>query len=283
MSPVSLSSLIPNADDLLALDVEEVAGVLLAYLNNCGQSSGNSVVQHGYISDHNFFNTLDQYPEYPGRQPEVNQALMEAWGWLVSEGFLVRQPSQTGWFFLSRRAQRLKSRADFAEYRKANLLPKAHLHLLIATKVYPAFPRGEYDTAVFQAFREVEVAVRTAGGFPSELVGRELMREAFRPANPNKPAIAPGPLADTAGCPTFRLLKDGIPRPYPCWDFAKLKCLGRCRHADRSVRATRTIAAAAAQELHGVVVECRAAHRNTGCPTFHAFRKMGFHGFVPLG
>jgi hypothetical protein len=66
----SLSSLIPNADDLLVLDVEEVAGVLLAHLNSCGQSSGNSVVQQGLISDHNLFNTLDQYPEYPGRQSE---------------------------------------------------------------------------------------------------------------------------------------------------------------------------------------------------------------------
>jgi uncharacterized protein (TIGR02391 family) len=124
---------------------------------------------------------------------------MEAWSWLVAEGFLVRHPSQPGgWFFLSRRAQRLKSRADFAEYRKANLLPKAHLHPLIATKVYPAFLRGEYDTAVFQVFREVEVSVRTAGGFPAELVGRELMRDAFRPANPNKPTVVPGPLTDSA-------------------------------------------------------------------------------------
>jgi uncharacterized protein (TIGR02391 family) len=41
------------------------------------------------------------------------------------------------------------------------------------------FLRGDYDTAVFQAFREVEVAVRTAAELRSDLVGVALMREAF--------------------------------------------------------------------------------------------------------
>lgn len=194
----SLSSLVPNAGDLLALEVEELAGVLLTHLNSYGNDSGKTVVQQGRVSQHNFFNTLDHHPEYPGRQTEVNQALMEAWSWLQGEGFLVRDPNQTAdWFFLSRRAQRLKSREDFAAYGKASLLPKGQLHPLIATKVYPAFLRGEYDTAVFQAFREVEVAVRREGNFPAELIGTKLMREAFRPVDPKNSAITPGPLTDT--------------------------------------------------------------------------------------
>jgi uncharacterized protein (TIGR02391 family) len=101
-----------------------------------------------------------------------------------------------GWFFLSRRAQQLKSRADFKACRKANLLPRGQLHPVIASRVYPAFLRGEYDTAVFQAFREIEIAVRRVGGFPDDLVGTKLMREAFRPDIKNQPTPA-GPLADT--------------------------------------------------------------------------------------
>jgi uncharacterized protein (TIGR02391 family) len=73
-------------------------------------------------------------------------------------------------------------------YRKANLLPKELLHPVIAQKVYAAFLRGEYDTSVFQAFREVEIAVRAAGGFAPTDVGVALMRKAFDSAN--------GPLAD---------------------------------------------------------------------------------------
>jgi uncharacterized protein (TIGR02391 family) len=196
---VSIVSLIPNPDDLLALEVEELGGVLLMHLTSFGRQGGNGVVNNSLISLHNLLNNLDHHPEYPGRQSEVNRALMEAWNWLQSEGFLVRDAHQPAdWCFLSRRAQRLKSREDFAAYRLVNLLPKNQLHPLVATRVYPAFLRGEYDTAVFQAFREVEVAVRRAGKFPDDLVGTNLMRQAFRPVDSQKPSIAAGPLTDAA-------------------------------------------------------------------------------------
>lgn len=199
----SLSSLVPNASDLLALDVEELAGVLLVHLNSYEGLSGNSVYQHGIISEHNFFNSLNPTssltkPEYGDRQPEVNRALMEDWAWLQNEGFLVKSATSPGeWFFLSRRAQRLKSRDEFEAYRKASLLPKGQLHPLIATEVYPAFLRGKYDTAIFEAFREVEVVVRDACGFGPDDYGTDLMRNAFRPTERKGQAVTPGPLTDT--------------------------------------------------------------------------------------
>jgi uncharacterized protein (TIGR02391 family) len=191
--------LVPDANDLLALEVEEIAGVLLAHLGGVGSSGGSGVVSLGRVSQYNFFNEIAQHPPYPILRNEISQALMEAWNWLEREGLLIRDAhhSSSPWFFLSRRAQRLKSREDFAAYRRANLLPKGQLHELISGKVYPAFLRGEYDTAVFQAFREVEISVREAGKFPAEMIGVELMRQAFRPVNrPDKSAMLPGPLTD---------------------------------------------------------------------------------------
>ena len=79
----------------------------------------------------------------------------------------------------------------------ARLLPKGQLHPSIASKVYPAFLRAEYDTAVFQAFREVEVAVRTAGQFSPDDYGIDLIRAAFRPAEKKGQPVTPGALADT--------------------------------------------------------------------------------------
>lgn len=197
---IRLSALVPNATDLVAMEAEEVAGVLLAHLNSYdANDTGGGAVQHGRINQHNFFNMLHHYPEYPTRQEEVKRVLLEAWSWLQAEGFLIRDSdANVNNFFLSRRAQQLKTQEGVAAYRKANILPKGQLHPLIATKVYPAFLRGEYDTAVFQAFREVEVAVRAAGNFPAELVGRELMREAFRPANPGSLSSKTGPMTDTS-------------------------------------------------------------------------------------
>lgn len=48
--------------------------------------------------------------------------------------------------------------------------------------------RGEYDTAVFQAFRELEVAIRAAGGFSADDIGVALAQKAFSEKN--------GPLTD---------------------------------------------------------------------------------------
>jgi uncharacterized protein (TIGR02391 family) len=193
-----LPSLIPDPDDLLALAVEELGGVLIVHLNSYeGYSGHNGVVQHGGVNQHNFLNDFDQHPPYSRRQAEIKKALMEAWSWLQNEGFLVPNPDMGARnYFVSRRAARLKTREDFSAYRKANLLPRGHLHPLIASRVYPAFLRGEYDTAVFQAFREVEIAVRRAGSFPDDLVGRQLMREAFRPIDPKSSSVTPGPLTD---------------------------------------------------------------------------------------
>ena len=135
-------------------------GVLLVHLNGYEHTASHQ----GGINYNNFFNAPPRH-DYESRQPDVNLALMEALAWLRSAGLLVDNASLTGgFFFVSRRGKQITSRDDFAAYRKAGLLPKGQLHPLIASKVYPAFMRGEYDTAVFQAFREVEVAVRAAGG-----------------------------------------------------------------------------------------------------------------------
>jgi hypothetical protein len=123
-----LSSLVPNAADLLALEAEQLGGVLLTHLKSYEGLSGNSIYQGGKISQHNFFNSLtltnaNQKPEYGEKQPEVNQALMEAWAWLESKGFLIRDPSQPSpWFFISRSGEELlKQNARFEQWEKLGL------------------------------------------------------------------------------------------------------------------------------------------------------------------
>ena len=190
----SLSSLVPNVDVLLALEVEELAGVLLVHLNGYEHTVRNQ----GGTNYNNFFNAPPRQ-DYESRQPEVDRALMEAMTWLRGAGLMVESASLTGgFFFISRRGKTILSRDDFATYRKAGLLPTAQLHPHIVSRVYPAFMRGEYGTAVFQAFREVEVAVRDAGSFGPNDLGKELMRNAFKPASKNsQPTMPPGPLTDT--------------------------------------------------------------------------------------
>ncbi len=184
MSIIPLSTLIPDQNDFLAMSLEDVAGVLMVHLNSY-PDGGNSVAQLGRISQENFFeDSFDRFP-YPD---QIRRVLLEAWSWLESEGLLAREIRTLG-FFITRRGRSINSRADFDSYRKGGLLPKHQIHSLIAEKVYSAFLRGDYDVAVFLAFREVEIAVRQAGGFLQELVGEKLMRAAF--------AVPEGRLTDT--------------------------------------------------------------------------------------
>lgn len=177
------SELIPQDTDLLALEPEELAGVLLEVLNSYPEQ-----VPGFHIN--NFSSDPDVLKGYPARHGnDIRRALMEAWVWLGREGLLVPRVGDTyGWVQISRRGKQLKDRAGYEAYRKANLLPKELLHPLIAVKVSALFLRGEYDTAVFQGFKEVEVAVRNAGKFAPTDIGVDLMRKAFHPAT--------GPLTD---------------------------------------------------------------------------------------
>jgi len=121
----SLSSLVPNAAELLALDVAALGGVLLTHLKSYEGVSNNTVYQHGSISQTNFIDTLSptgqgQRPEYGDKQPEVNRALLEAWNWLEREGILIRDPRQPApWFTISRRGEELLTQnARFEQFEK---------------------------------------------------------------------------------------------------------------------------------------------------------------------
>ena len=92
-TPIStLQSITPDAQDLLTLEVEELAEVLLVYINRCSEESRNTVAQHGKTNRGNFAG-LVRYPQQLNRREEVRRASLEAWAWLVREGLLVEDVS----------------------------------------------------------------------------------------------------------------------------------------------------------------------------------------------
>lgn len=176
----------PDADALLALEPEELAGLLMEYLQGLSANEQWSLSRHNHLYD-----PERMFREYPaGRREQLVVAFSEAWAWLEREGLLVPRPGDTNPqnFVISRRGQKMHTRADVHSYRAANLLPRESIHPLIAERVWAAFLRGRYDTAVFEAFREVEVAVRAAGGLSDHDIGVPLMRKAFD--------VGKGPLTD---------------------------------------------------------------------------------------
>jgi uncharacterized protein (TIGR02391 family) len=176
-----ICELIPDPEALLALEPEELAGVVLQYLNSLEENSSS-------FSRYNF-SLPERVEGYPKEYHQtICRALMEAWVYLEREGLLVPKPGSEGWFIISRRGKKLATPEDFQNYRKGNLLPRGLLHPRIAQKIWATFLRGDYDTAVFQSFKEVEVCVRVAAGFAPTEIGTALMRKAFEPGK--------GPLAD---------------------------------------------------------------------------------------
>jgi len=179
----TLASQIPDPTVLLALEPQELAWIVLEYLK--AQVSENKLGRESFIHT----DTVQDYPR--DSWDAILGALSEAWSWLEREILIAHRPREReGWVFITRRGASLRTRNEFETFLKAKLLPKEFLHRVIADKAWPLFIRGEYDTAVFQSFKEVEVSVRTASGYPPTDIGVPLMRKAFN--------VQTGPLSDRA-------------------------------------------------------------------------------------
>ena len=189
--------MLPDAEDLLNLEPEELAGPLLVSLmDNLKNNRGNDkTVSPNIIGYDNMEREINRSSHripnlnYPyGCREDVLFALMEAWQWLEREGFVARRPtnlsrgaglSSTTAYFVTRRGQKIEKLEDFEAYRKADLLRKHQLHPIIAEKVWFIFAQGSYGTAVLEAFKQVEIAVREAGDYAENDRGTDLMRKAF--------------------------------------------------------------------------------------------------------
>jgi uncharacterized protein (TIGR02391 family) len=172
---MSVKDQFPPPDEALALEPEELAMFLLKYLCKEEQTGSSSVLNlhnctlHGNLQDY----AGDKYDE-------ISKAITESWIWLEREGMIAPKPGQDRqWVYVTNGGKRLLDNSDIGTYLKGNILPEKVLDPVLARKVRPLFIRGDYDTAVFQAFKEVEVRVRKATSLSQELVGIELMRQAF--------------------------------------------------------------------------------------------------------
>jgi hypothetical protein len=190
MPAATLLSLFPAPRDVLALAPEDFGGVIIELMP--------PLLQNGLFDPATLIAQVYQPvgPSYPLQSKrEIELAIAEAISWLVSQGLLVPDPAQPapGFYVPTRRTRTVKTRIDVEAFRKGRILPDDLLPTLFAEKVVPLFRRGDQDIAVFQAFKEVEIAVRAAAnakgaGYADSEVGVSLVRKAFHPDN--------GPLRD---------------------------------------------------------------------------------------
>jgi len=178
---------VPDVDVLLSLEPEELGDLIL--LKAAKAAMQNGTFQIGDIVSRGLYpnSSNDIYPS--NKRNAVELAVCEAIGYLEFNGLIVRDLLNRHCYKISRRGEKIIEQGDTTQCHSSKALPKDLLHPSFIKHVWPSFLRGAHDTAVFEAFRDVEVAVRDAGGFADELVGVNLMRQAFKPED--------GPLADT--------------------------------------------------------------------------------------
>lgn len=184
----TLAQLIPDPNVLLQLEPEELGGMILHAIATRERPSENFLVQS---LEYDLFEATRPPPYPTSIRERVGAALREAFCWLEGQALIIPAADingRNGWRVLSRRAARIATEDEWQSYRQASLLPKQLLHPQLVDAVYFAFARGDYSTAIFQAFKAVEVRVREAARLTAADTGTRLMRKAFDKDG--------GPLAD---------------------------------------------------------------------------------------
>lgn len=123
------------------------------------------------------------------RDPKVLEALLRAFDWLIFNGLLSFGARSYGsWADLTKLGREMLDDPNALQKIEAIKRISIDLHPRLDGRIQPQFLLGEYEPAVFLAFREVEIRVRELSSSPDSLIGVKLMRKAFNPQT--------GPLAD---------------------------------------------------------------------------------------
>lgn len=173
-----LRTFVPDAQVVAQLPASDLAGYVLEVLLSAGAA------EQGIWNRRNFCGQTAH--EYASKgQPadwRVGVACSTAWSWLEANGFICKHPEQDNeWFVVTPRGEQLRTHQEIQQFVKSETLPEALLHPEFLTHVRPLFLQNRLDTAVFEAFKSLEIAIRTTAKLGHEFVGVSLASRAFNP------------------------------------------------------------------------------------------------------
>jgi Protein of unknown function (Hypoth_ymh) len=121
---------------------------------------------------------------------DLERVIAKAWKGL-EDGGLIEEPDshngKNGYRVPSAKGRNAQAATDYTGVRMRTKFTREMFHPSLPDAAWNAL---DYDTAIFGAFKSLEVAVRNKGGFASTDFGAALMKKAFDPDN--------GPLRDRA-------------------------------------------------------------------------------------
>lgn len=182
----SLKAHLPTPDLVVNAPLEELAGLVLHSFSHYAPPPAQVTCLRNF--------TINVGAEYGqagvGPHKGVMQACAEAWDWLYTHGFIGRHVDHDEvWCALTRKGREAASRSGFAQWVAEQELPSAMLHEQLRDTALGLFRQGLLDTAVFEAFKTLEVQIREAAGLGFDLVGIGLASRAFN--------VEDGPLTDS--------------------------------------------------------------------------------------
>jgi hypothetical protein len=186
-------TLFPTADRLLeATDVEIERAVLLHVVESCADPMRRMVARDGVKIE---LFERGGYDYDVRKRTDIEKAIGRAWkrledvGWLEEPDF---DNGKNGFRIPSEKGKATAAAFDFAAAMTRGSFSRKMFHPLLPDAAWHAFRAGDHDTAVFEAFKAVEIAVRKKGAGKNGIVttdhGVDLMKKAF---DPNA-----GPLSD---------------------------------------------------------------------------------------
>ena len=172
-----LTELVPDIETLLEMVPAELAGVAIEQLISAEKASEKDLLHPAaFCRQHESFGQQLA----PGVAERITKQLAEALSWLKTHGLIASSPESpvSGYFFVTRMGREVGSGKSLAAFRKAGELPKERMHLSIAERCHAQYIRGEFDSAVFEAYKTLEVKVREAAKLPQSLLRTALARRA---------------------------------------------------------------------------------------------------------
>lgn len=175
---------IATGEALIVLRVDDLAFELLRVLASWEEAPTYQMTEETFVT-----NTLADpllgkgYGHSDESSDEIRVAIERAWKRLITKGLIVKDTLFAGAavYKISKKGREMLSHPPEPRPRSTWDLPKEALHETIRQDVWAAYGRGDFETAVVNAMKAVEISVRNAGGYAATDLGADLMRKAFDP------------------------------------------------------------------------------------------------------
>jgi hypothetical protein len=199
----SIMTLFPTADLLLAAVPTELERALLRFVMEVTDDPMRRMIVRDSVATELFGIGVGCYPYDVGKRNAVDRAIGRAWRALEDAG-LIEEPDpgngKNGFRIISETGRAAIAKDDVAAAKARDMFTREMFHPSLPDAAWNAFRVGDYDTAVFEAFKAVESAVLKEGLGKNGIVegdhGVALMKKAFNPDA--------GPLTDMAAKPQSR-------------------------------------------------------------------------------